>query len=135
MHRVVIDTNVLISSRLSKYGIPARIMDLIVDEKIELCYSLEILDEYKRVLAYEKLKFDVKKQRATINEIKEIGILINPARSDVPFDRDKSDRIFYDTAKESGAILITGNMKHYPQENFIMLPSEYIRFYERQVLF
>ena len=29
---------------------------------------------------------------------------------------DESDRIFYDTAKAVNAYLVTGNLKHYPEE-------------------
>ncbi|MCL2662882.1 MAG: hypothetical protein FWE83_06060 [Oscillospiraceae bacterium] len=37
-----------------------------------------------------------------------------------------SDRIFYDTAIASGAVLITGNTKHFPDEPIIMTPSEFL---------
>ena len=39
---------------------------------------------------------------------------------------DETDRIFYDTAKASGAILITGNLKHFPSEPFIMKSAEFL---------
>jgi predicted nucleic acid-binding protein len=39
--------------------------------------------------------------------------------------QDEDDRIFYDTAKEGDAILITGNFRHYPNEPFIMKPSAF----------
>ena len=51
MYKVVIDTNVFISSRLSLSGNPAMVMKLIVEKDMELYYSLAILDEYKKVLA------------------------------------------------------------------------------------
>jgi predicted nucleic acid-binding protein len=40
--------------------------------------------------------------------------------------KDETDRKFYDTAKSSSATLITGNMKHYPAEPFIMTPADFI---------
>jgi len=43
---------------------------------------------------------------------------------------DESDRIFYDTACESKAILITGNKKHYPDEEFIMTPADFLLRFE-----
>ena len=43
---------------------------------------------------------------------------------------DESDRIFYDTDKQSGSILITGNTKHFPDEPFIMTPAEFMRMME-----
>ena len=131
MTKVVIDTNVLVSSRLSADGNAAKIMDLIADGEIELYYSSKILDEYERVLAYEKFKFNIKKQKDTINQIKEIGILTTTNPSSTPFGKDESDRIFYDTAKQAKAILVTGNMKHYPSEPFIKSQADYLDEYRK----
>jgi hypothetical protein len=45
---------------------------------------------------------------------------------------DETDRKFYDTAKAAGAMLITGNTKHYPDEPFILTPAAFIRgYYDR----
>lgn len=49
--RVVIDTNVFISSLLSPAGNPRKVIDLWRLEKITLCLSKEILQEYFAVLA------------------------------------------------------------------------------------
>ena len=53
------------------------------------------------------------------------GIEIEVAKSDIAF-ADESDRIFYDTANESGSTLITGNFKHYPASRFIMVPTAFL---------
>lgn len=125
MQRVVIDTNVVISSNIVKNGNPAEVMKLFYLRKIQVFYSTEILAEYKRVLAYEKLKFPTEIQIAIVNAIEIGGVLIKPTVSTFPM-ADETDRIFYDTAKASNSILITGNIKHYPTESFIMLPSDFI---------
>ncbi|MDR0272044.1 MAG: PIN domain-containing protein [Clostridiales bacterium] len=49
MKRVVIDTNVLISSALKLESNPYRIMSLVSDGELKLFYCKEILAEYKRV--------------------------------------------------------------------------------------
>ena len=123
--RVVIDTNILISSILSPHGSPARIMELISDEEVQLVYSPAILAEYKRVLAYGKLDIEHNTQTRAINEVTRLGILTKPVASDMPMP-DEDDRAFYDAAKMSGATLITGNTKHYSSEAFIMSPSDYL---------
>ena len=125
MKRVVIDTNVLISSALSPEGTPARIVDLISDHKIQLFYCMAIIDEYKRVFAYDKLHISPQIQERAIKKIIKLGILTDPVVSDIPMP-DEDDRIFYDTAKDNGATLITGNTKHYPSESFIMTPSGFL---------
>ena len=54
---IVIDTNVFISSAISPHGNPAKIVDFIENNTdIKLYYNFDILTEYKRVLAYDRLK-------------------------------------------------------------------------------
>jgi predicted nucleic acid-binding protein len=47
---------------------------------------------------------------------------------------DEDDKIFYDVYKSSDAeYIITGNKKHFPQKNNIIIPREYIELnYEMQ---
>ena len=128
MFKVVIDTNVFISSRLTKTGNPAIVMKLIVEKDMELYYSRAILSEYKRVLAYERFKFNLEHQLAAINDIINIGILIEPPKSDILMP-DDSDRIFYDAAKTINAYLITGNQKHFPEEPHILTPARFVEIF------
>ena len=129
MKRTVIDTNVLVSSTISPNGNPAQIMKEISYRELQLFYSPEILNEYKKVLAYGILNIPTQTQNKVIEGIKKLGILIRPGISTIPF-ADETDRIFYDTAQESSAILITGNIKHYPAEPFIMTPADFSTFIE-----
>ena len=128
MKRVVIDTNVLVSSAISPGGNPERIMNSVSDKQLQLCYSQEIIDEYKRVFAYDRLKISVETQGKIIKAIERAGLLVDPAASDFPM-ADETDRIFYDTAKASGATLVTGNARHFPGESFIMTPSDFVKAY------
>ena len=125
MRRVVVDTNILVSSVLSPKGNPAHIMTLISFKELQVFYSSEILDEYRRVLAYERLNIPSQAQNRAIEGISKLGVLIEPTASTMPMP-DETDRIFYDTAKVSGSILITGNIKHFPAEPFIMTPAEFL---------
>lgn len=128
MKRVVVDTNVLISSTLSSKGNPYKIMSHISDREVQLYYCPGIIDEYMNVLAYQRLNIAHQTQRKIIKEIERLGILIEPPVSTIPLP-DETDRKFYDTARASEAILVTGNTKHYPDENFIMTPAQYIEKY------
>jgi len=127
---VVVDTNIIVSSALSSKGNPTEIMNLISDNKIQLFYCSEILDEYIRVLAYEKLNIAPQTQKNIITAIEDIGILVEPTISKISFS-DESDRVFYDTAKASKAILITGNLRHYPTGEFIRTPAEFLTMYKK----
>ena len=126
MNKIVLDTNIVISALLSPYGNPAKILALVsVSDDIQLFYSADILSEYKRVLSYPRLNIAEEKRLRAVLLIEAFGTPIEPRTSTILLP-DESDRIFYDTAHESGAILVTGNTKHYPIEGFIKTPSEFI---------
>jgi len=125
MERIVIDTNILVSSAISPIGNPANIMMLVSYKELHLFYTAQILDEYKRVLAYEKLNISLQAQSNAIKGILMLGELIEPNVSTIPIP-DETDRIFYDAAQASGAFLITGNIKHFPAEPFIMTTADFL---------
>jgi len=126
MINIVLDTNIIISAALSQGGNPAKIIFLACnDVKFQMIYAVEILAEYDRVLSYKKLNISNEKKNWAINLIEREGTIITPPASIFPMP-DESDRIFYDTAKASNAILITGNLRHYPDEPFIMTPSDFL---------
>jgi len=125
MQKIVIDTNVIISANLSGQGNPAKILQLALDKEFQVFYTSEIMAEYVRVLARPRFNINLEKQQKIIEGLRRVGTLVAPLKSDMPLI-DESDRIFYDTAKESRAILITGNIKHYPSENFVMTPTKFL---------
>ena len=124
--KVVLDTNILVSAALSPLGNPAKIIKGIKgSEEIQVYYCKEILAEYKDVLSRPHLKVSPDVQTRIVNTVIKVGILIEPSASAMVLP-DESDRVFYDTAKEAGATLITGNIKHYHDEDFIMTPSQFL---------
>ncbi|MCL1836810.1 MAG: putative toxin-antitoxin system toxin component, PIN family [Treponema sp.] len=128
MTRVVLDTNVLVSALLSN-GAPAAVVDLVTERRIILFYNDNIIAEYWDVL--QRAKFDIRSQRVTrlINAIVKNGISAeNALTSAIPMP-DEDDRKFYDVAKASSAFLITGNLKHFPKEPFIVNPSSFLKLY------
>jgi putative PIN family toxin of toxin-antitoxin system len=127
MTKVVLDTNIVISAALSPNGNPAKIIKLISsDESIQMYYSLEIINEYFKVLSYQRLNFSEEKKNHALNIIKKHGATIQPSESEIELP-DESDRIFYDAAKAADAYLITGNIKHYPRESHILTPAEFLK--------
>ena len=124
---VVIDTKVIVSAVLSPKGSPAQIVDFIIDtNEIQIYYSADILTEYKEVLSRPRLNIDDEMIDHVVNLIKKVGVSIEATPSAMPMP-DEADRIFYDTARAAGAILITGNIKHYPAESFIMTPVDFLK--------
>jgi len=128
MHNVVIDTNIIISAVISPNGNPARILNMALDHDIQVYYSSEILSEYREVLSRVEFDFNLEEQNTVVYGLIKNAIVIEPSVSEIPLP-DESDRIFYDVAKESGSILITGNIKHYPIEPIIMTPSGFLELF------
>ena len=129
MSSVVLDTNIIISAALVSLGKPARIIELISDDKLELIYNDSILNEYEDVLSRERLGFSIEAQRTAIDMIVDKGTLVDANVSTTPMI-DEDDRVFYDTAITANATLITGNKKHFPAEPMIMTPSEFLDSFE-----
>ena len=124
---VVLDTNVLVSAFWSADGVPSKIVHLIPDGIFVPCYSNEILREYEAVLARPAFNFTAKQVDKLLGKYTMFGKAVYPTPSNIPLF-DEADRIFYDAAKEVSALLVTGNIRHYPRENFIMLPHNFYRY-------
>lgn len=125
MQKVVLDTNVVVSAVLSDAGIPAKLLRMALKRIIQLHYSAEILAEYAEVLSRPKLNIPAEKQSHILSAVQEAGGSVLPIVSDIQMT-DESDRIFYDVAIASASNLITGNMKHYPKEDFITTPTKFM---------
>jgi len=126
MQKIVADTNVVVSAIMSKTGNPAKIMKLFFTRQIDIYYSDAIMFEYEDVLFRPHFKFDTADVYSFFTAMKEFGIFMEPEISTAEMP-DEDDRAFYDAAKTSGAYLVTGNIKHYPDEPFIITPAEYLK--------
>ena len=125
MVKVVLDTNVLVSSLLTS-GPPAAIVDLIADGKICLIYNDLVLQEYWDVLSRKKFGFKYLQITRLIGDITRTGIAVDRGKPSKIAMTDEDDRIFYDLAVTSTACLITGNAKHFPSEPFIFSPAKFL---------
>ena len=123
----VLDTNVLVSALLNKSSVQAMILDEAADGSIAPLYDDDILAEYEDVLHRKKFPFAERDIRAVIEAIKSRGIHVEAGAVDVTLP-DMDDVIFYavvmEKRKETDAYLVTGNLKHFPKEPFIVTPRE-----------
>ena len=126
MTLVVLDTNILVSSLWSNNGAPARVVQKVLEKQVTICHDYRIINEYKQVLTRPKFGFDPSDIRDLLDFIQRSGLSIIAEPIDV-FFADESDRKFYEVAKTMGALLITGNTKHYPNEPFIITPANFIK--------
>jgi putative PIN family toxin of toxin-antitoxin system len=120
-----LDTNVLVSALWTPAGNAAKIVSMIPSDTIIPCYSLEILDEYRSVLYRAKFDFPLDEVDDILSDIANYGMITIPKTSAFEMS-DESDRKFYDVAKALGALLITGNKRHFPHEPFVVTPAEFL---------
>ena len=109
MTGIVLDTNVFISGIL--FGGNSRvILNKIIEGKIKLYISDDILDEIKDVLSGKKFDFPSEIVHHIINEIELISELITPKVFYNIVEKDIDDNIIIDCAVEARAdFIVTGD--------------------------
>jgi putative PIN family toxin of toxin-antitoxin system len=115
MFRVVLDTNIVVSACLTANGPSAAIVEAALLGRFRLCVSKEMLSEYRGVLS--RPKFSIRRERAAVllDGIQEIAEIIEPEQT-VAVSSDDSDNRFLECAEAGSAdVLVTGNLKHFPE--------------------
>ena len=113
--RVVLDTNVLVAGLITPVGACARIVQLMFEGLIEPCVDSRILNEYGTVLQrplFQIPRNDVADVLELINSVAE-EITAIPLSVELP---DPHDLPFLEVAAQSQAILVTGNIRHFPKK-------------------
>ena len=124
----VIDTNVIVSALLNDDSIPGFIINCIGNHIVIPIIHDSIIDEYKDVLNRKKFNFDKTIVDTFVASIKRIGYYASIIDSKRQFI-DENDKKFYDlyySVKKENVFLITGNKKHFPNENNIVSPREFL---------
>ena len=131
--RVVLDTNVLVSS-LGLSGKTSRIWELAEEKRFELFASPFILEEFERVLLL-KLNLSENLTRILVSEVKGLAQMVNPAMKLSVIKKDNSDNRILECAVESKSdVLVTGDLKHIRKlDTFegikILTPGEFMAIY------
>ena len=117
MLRVVLDTNVFVSSLLSKKGLPAKVLDAWRGEQYLLITSPSIISEIKQVLTSPRIR---KKYFITGDDVEQLinllekDALVVPGHTDVKgaISKDPKDEMFLACALDAGADLIVSGDSH-----------------------
>lgn len=124
---VVWDTNVLVSSQLKQGSLPSLIVEASQTGLLVPVINNEIILEYCDVLFRPKFGFG--QQAATLlRRLFDASVDIAPASLLSGWHMpDADDAVFYATAlaaRKAGlkAYVVTGNQRHFPQEDFIVSP-------------
>ncbi len=112
---IVLDTNVLVSGIINPHGPPGRIVDLLRAGELRLAVDDRILSEYADVLRRPRLEPYFAGQ-----DVAQILVYLRSnsdrqiATTRIAGLPDEHDAPFLELAKAAGAILVTGNLKHFP---------------------
>ena len=128
---IVLDTNVIVSGLLSPHRPPARIVDLVLSNAVQVAFDDRILAEYADVLTRPPFGFPARQVRDLIHHIRLNGRPVIPGLQlslDCP---DPDDLPFAQVALLASVdALVTGNSSHFAflaQHNVsVMTPSEFL---------
>ena len=124
----VIDTNVLVSALISNHADAATVQFVgrLLNGEIIPVYSDEIMREYREVLGRKKFRFEQDMINYILLAIERYGVVIEPSATGVILP-DMKDLPFYEVVmekREEGTYLVTGNLKHFPAQPFIVSARE-----------
>lgn len=129
--RVVLDTNVLVAGLLSEQGPPGWILDLVLAGDLQPVFDERILAEYREVSSRPELKLP----RQTVFDLLETFEALGEAATVPPWRHalpDPDNEPFLAAAGYADAILVTGNLKHFPagaREGVTVLsPREFLEY-------
>jgi putative PIN family toxin of toxin-antitoxin system len=130
--KIVLDTNVLVSALLTPAGPPAQILDLALAGKLLVLHDGRILLEYRDVLYRPKFSFRTDVVEPILEYFETEGEQVSAEPDPAEF-LDEADRAFFEVAVSGEAgFLITGNRKHYPTDDRVASPAEFLLQYRRR---
>ena len=121
MLKLIIDTNVLVSSLIQR-SYPFVIVDyVLMKRQIELCISDDLLNEYidvlNRIKFFKYPDYEVR-SKILLSDIKKFGIKYSPSVK-IDIIKDEADNRLLDLAETCNAdYLITGNAKHFLMKKY-----------------
>ena len=123
----ILDTNVVVSYFLSKKeSPPASVMNEIFEGRIVPVYSCYLINEYRRVLSREEFGLDEFIVDSMLDVIQSSGFGMESFESMITLP-DKKDVPIFELAlltRDVNALLVTGNLRHFPKVDFIVTPKQ-----------
>ena len=119
--QVVIDTNIIVSAYLSGKSKCRVFMDRVYAGEYDVVVSKTIMSEYERVLDYSKFGFEDPTKSFIIEWFKDNAIMVEINENEIVpemEEMDITDKPFYLLAKATKSLLVTGNIRHYPVEEW-----------------
>jgi len=133
-YKIVIDTNIIVSSLRSKRGYSYKLLSIVDDERIKIFISVPVILEYEDAIKREKS--NIKFKKSEIDDFLDFICLISEQRKIHylwrPFLKDRKDDMFLELAVESASdFIITFNKRDFEgTEKFgikTLTPKEFLR--------
>ena len=123
--KAVFDTNIFISALALPGGKAARAIDLVLDARVNLCISKEIIHEVLGVLAQKFSKGPEELSRTALF-LSELAELVVPRKKLAVLDDEPDNRILECAAMGNADVIVTGdramlNLKKYQQVRILSL--------------
>ena len=124
MHNAVLDTNVIVSAVLNPSGIPAAVVDAASQHKYRPMLCTATMREYKEVLNRPKFPITELEINLILAKLRRNGRYATPEPQPERFI-DTSDKVFWDLAVTTDASVVTGNIKHFPDDQRVRTPCQF----------
>lgn len=116
--RVVVDTNVLVSSQLTPHGTASVVVGLALARALQPLVDGRMLDEHEEVLRRPEFGFSPADVVAFMDRWKQVAVMVTaaPIPGGMKGLPDPDDAAFLEVAFSGKAVvLVTNNLKHYPE--------------------
>jgi len=111
----VLDTNLVVSAYWTPGGLERRVLNLIAEDRLELCASPSILAEYESVMRRPKFQAIFPEWSRTFHLLLVKARIVHPSAT-LSVTADESDNRFLECAQAANAdYLITGDLRHFPK--------------------
>lgn len=135
MRLAVLDTNLIVSARLSPGGAPSSIvLDHVLPGRVKAVTCPGVIEEYLEVVRrpkFARFRFPPPWLDELIDGSMQLG---DPPRWPHLLP-DPKDEVFLALAKMAGAWLVTGSLKHFPAKArlgvVVISPAEYLEWLEK----
>ena len=130
MRLAVLDTNVIVSAGIQPDGAPAKLIaEWVLGRRVQLVTSPAVVSEYREVVLRDKFR-RYEFPPLWLELAIELSLWIpEPQSWPIPCP-DPKDAPFLALAHASGAWLITGNLKHFPEDARggvrVLSPADYL---------
>lgn len=110
-------------------SVPGNVLSLTFEGPITPILNQEIVAEYREVLSRPKFHLTKDIIDDVLESLNAVGIYVDADAIDIDLPGPK-DSIFFEVVmeerKSEDAYLVTGNIKHFPNEPFIVTPRQMI---------